>query len=180
MTPCAVAGCTGTAGVPGTARGLCSAHYNRQRRHGSLELPWRPVPVRLLTCEYPLCPKPQRAHGYCSTHWKRLHTHGDVETCNRAPNWTPQEDARLLDLPLTGNGAVKTGYLLDLCDRLLDRPYKGCVSRLYKLRAGRYRGRSDQTPAAALAVSGDGGPTRERYPIIAANSTVTTPLVAQP
>ena len=57
---------------------------------------------------------------------------------------------RLLDLPLTGNGAVKTGYLLDLCDRMLDCTYTGCVSRLYKLRTKETAaGDWAQSPAAA-------------------------------
>ena len=148
MRPCRVTGCERPAGVPGTARGLCSAHYNRLRRHGSLELPRRPAPVRTLTCEYAGCQKPQRGRGYCSTHWKRLHTHGDVEIVNRS-DWTQEEDHRLLALPLTRNGAVKAGYLMDLCDRMLDRPYKGCVSRLYKLKK-RNRCRRLSPPAAAL------------------------------
>lgn len=32
---CSVDGCEGVTGVPGTARGLCSKHYNRLLRHGS-------------------------------------------------------------------------------------------------------------------------------------------------
>lgn len=31
---CSVDGCNGKTGVPGTARELCAAHYNRWRRHG--------------------------------------------------------------------------------------------------------------------------------------------------
>lgn len=133
MRACAVPGCPRPAGVPGTTKYLCSAHYNRQRRHGSLAMPWRPPSVRLLTCSYPGCPKPQRGLGYCSTHWKRLRKHGDVTVCKRS-DWTPTEDGRLLDLPTDENGAVKPGYLVDLCDRMPDRTYGACTSRLMKLR----------------------------------------------
>ena len=132
MRACDVPGCEWPAGVPGTAKGLCSAHYWRQHRHGSLELPFKPPPVRTLECEYPGCPKPQRGRGYCSTHVKRLHVHGDVQVVKRS-DWTPEEDARLLALP-TRDGAVVPPYLTDLSDRMLDRSYSACVSRLYLLR----------------------------------------------
>lgn len=33
---CSVDGCDGFTGVPGTARGLCGAHYNRLRKHGDV------------------------------------------------------------------------------------------------------------------------------------------------
>ena len=33
---CSVDGCEGVTGVPGTARGLCSKHYNRFMRYGDV------------------------------------------------------------------------------------------------------------------------------------------------
>ena len=44
------------------------------------------------------------------------------------------EDAKLLDLPRDRDGIVLSGYLLDLSDRMLDRTYSACTSRLQKLR----------------------------------------------
>ena len=130
--PCRVSTCTRLYGVPGTGLGLCLVHYNRWARHRSLVLPSR-LPIRLLTCEYPGCTKPQRGRGYCATHWKRLKRYGDVTICNRV-NWTEAEDRRLRDLPRDRDGIVLRGYLLDLCDRMPDRTYSACTARLQKLR----------------------------------------------
>jgi hypothetical protein len=33
---CSVDGCSDVTGIPGTAKGLCSKHYNRQRRYGDV------------------------------------------------------------------------------------------------------------------------------------------------
>ena len=133
MRVCRVDGCEKPTGVLGTAKGLCSAHYNRQRRHGSLELPQRPTPVRILTCEFDGCEKPQRAHRLCATHWKRLHRYGDVTVCKRH-DWTPEEDARLLDLPTyPRSGMVRFGWLADLALHL-GRTDSAARTRLAKLR----------------------------------------------
>ena len=51
LRPCAIDGCEGVTGVPGTAKGLCAAHYGRLRRHGS---PLGGNPSRKRTWE-PIC-----------------------------------------------------------------------------------------------------------------------------
>jgi len=53
-------------------------HRDRLKTHGSLELPPRPTPKRLLPCTVEGCEKLQAARGYCDTHYKRFLTHHDV------------------------------------------------------------------------------------------------------
>lgn len=50
LRPCAIEGCDGVAGVPGTARGWCSSHYSRWQNHGDplaggrrRTVPWEPI-----------------------------------------------------------------------------------------------------------------------------------------
>ena len=133
--PCAVPECPKPAGVPGTARGLCSAHYMRVMRHGSLDLPPR---VRELECDFPGCTKRQRGRGYCFTHWKRLRTHGDVNVCKRH-DWTPREDAKLygiLDRTPDGMARALPGELEDVA-LILERTVVAVRTRLFKLRRRR-------------------------------------------
>ena len=133
--PCAVSACPMPAGVPGTARGLCSAHYMRVMRHGSLDLPPR---VHELECEFPGCTKRQRGRGYCFTHWKRLRTHGDVTICKRR-DWTAREDAKLyaiLDRTPDGLAYARPGEVAEVA-LLLERSVTGARTRLYKLRRRR-------------------------------------------
>ena len=136
--PCAVAECPKPAGVPGTAKGLCSAHYWRQHRHGSLDLPPVPTPVHEKECEFPGCTKRQRARGYCATHWKRLKKHGDVNITKRH-DWTAREDAKLLAiLDRTPDGLAhgRPGEIVDAA-LILERSITAVASRLYKLRRKR-------------------------------------------
>ena len=133
--PCAVVECPKPAGVPGTARGLCSAHYMRVMRHGSLDLPPR---VHELECEFPGCTRRQRGRGYCFTHWKRLRVHGDVTICKRH-DWTAREDAKLvgiLDRTPDGLGHGRPGEVQDVA-LILERTTSAVASRLYKLRRRR-------------------------------------------
>ena len=136
MRPCRVDGCKRPAGIPGTGLGWCSAHYCRWKKRGSLVLPERPTPARLLTCEYPGCSKPQRSRTYCATHWKRLKRYGNVETVKRW-DWTPAEDAKLLDLPtFPRSGMVRFGWLADAALHLGRTDY-AARTRLHKLRRAR-------------------------------------------
>lgn len=71
---CSVDACEGVTGIPGTARGYCSKHYNRWRRHGDpLAIVKRVV---TLTCTLPDCEKPHDARGLCSAHLTNLRRHG--------------------------------------------------------------------------------------------------------
>lgn len=75
---CNVSGCTREAGVPGSARGWCRAHYRRWQRYGTVNessrrtLTWRGVACAVVDCE-------DRAygHGYCQPHWSKWRRTGD-------------------------------------------------------------------------------------------------------
>ena len=71
---CSVAECEGITGVPGTARGFCSKHYNRWRRNGDPSI----RTARLITtqCSIEGCGKPHDAKGLCSAHVTNLRRHG--------------------------------------------------------------------------------------------------------
>lgn len=56
----------------GTRR-WCSMHYERMRKHGSLDLP----PRQISTCQVEGCTKKYQARGYCSMHYNRVKNHGD-------------------------------------------------------------------------------------------------------
>ena len=138
--PCRVDGCDKMTGRPGTALGLCSLHYNRQRRHGDPLIGARAPRSYGGECCVPGCDKEARTRGCCRTHSQRLYrNNGDPFVYRRGRPWTPEEDARLLDLPLTRRArVVVTGYLSDLA-RVLDRTPSACGARLYLLRNRRAR-----------------------------------------
>ncbi len=54
------------------ARGLCDMHYQRMRKHGSLD-----KPRQRGVCSIEGCEKPHKARGYCTTHWQRWKKWGD-------------------------------------------------------------------------------------------------------
>jgi len=67
--------------------GLCTAHYMRQRRYGSTELPPPAVkPVRI--CSVDDCERPVRTRGWCNAHYLRHCRHGSVDVILRAANGT--------------------------------------------------------------------------------------------
>jgi hypothetical protein len=68
---CCVEGCNNQAGVPGSARGLCRAHYRRWQRYGTeLEPSRRVVSWRGEKCAEVGCDNPIEAHGLCENHYK--------------------------------------------------------------------------------------------------------------
>ena len=141
MRTCCVSGCERAH----VARRLCQTHYMRVRRRGMLELP---TPVRELPCTFAGCTNRQRARGLCATHWRRWRVNGDPGV-SQMPRWTAAEDAQLQALPrYPRSGTVVHGYLASEAD-CLDRSYQACQAHLVKMRAGRNRRQSDQTPAAA-------------------------------
>lgn len=84
--PCQIDGCTKPTNVPGTARGLCSAHYNRWRRTGDPLLTLTDLkPKASPTCSVEGCEKSRWARGFCTMHLSRLRTRGDVG--GPAPEW---------------------------------------------------------------------------------------------
>jgi hypothetical protein len=58
------------------ARGLCSLHYGRWRRHGD---PDKFLPKRYDGCSVEGCANVHGSNGYCNKHWKRWHRWGDPQ-----------------------------------------------------------------------------------------------------
>lgn len=84
MKPCLVDECPNPAGVPGTARGWCSKHYNRWQSTGNpltsaTDLKPKPSP----TCSVEGCQSGRWARGLCGTHYRRLMTRGEVGGAER-------------------------------------------------------------------------------------------------
>ena len=79
---CSVKGCTNPRRY--TLRGgLCSTHYVRLRKYGSVHAGGV---VRLYgrrRCEVKGCDRPHHAQGYCSTHYTRFRIHGSVHMVRR-------------------------------------------------------------------------------------------------
>lgn len=81
---CEVTGC----GRKMLARGLCSMHWQRKKKHGSVGGP------ESLVCSYPAdakcsvdrCDKRPRGRGLCETHWVRQRKYGDPNVVKQAPN----------------------------------------------------------------------------------------------
>ena len=139
IRPCRLDGCDGTTGQPGTAKGLCSKHYTRLQRHGDPLLGARQPRPYGGPCAVPGCDREARVRGCCRSHSQRIYRNGDPFTYRRAPRWTAEEDARLLDLPVSPRtGHVVAGYLTDLAQHM-DRTLIACRSRLFELRNARAR-----------------------------------------
>ena len=142
IRPCKVPGCTDETGHPGTARGYCSRHYARWLRHGDPAIRTTRVYVTHLECTVEGCTKRQAGRGLCARHWQQWSRTGDPTTRTLAPRWTPEEDKKLLDLPLEPRSRyVKSGYLTDLA-RVIGRTPVACRSRLFELRKARARAAS--------------------------------------
>jgi|694.fasta_scaffold99305_3 hypothetical protein len=73
MKMCSVGGCERTA----VARGWCTVHYARYRRHGD------PLGARLLKnsgrCSVDGCTRPAKTRGWCKLHYERWRAHGTTE-----------------------------------------------------------------------------------------------------
>ena len=134
---CAVPDCPKPAGVPGTARGLCSMHYTRLQRNGDVHVRSTRVYVTHLPCTVEGCTERQAGRGLCATHWMQWKRTGDPLTRTKAPLWTAAEDAKLLDLPVHWrSGHVLPGYLMDAA-LILGRSPGAARCRLSKLRRRR-------------------------------------------
>ena len=81
--------------------------------------------------------------GMCARHWQRWKVEGkppEAVLSSQRPPWRVHEDAQLIGLLQdTGTallrGRARYGEVGELADRL-GRPYRGVVSRLYRLRKG--------------------------------------------
>ena len=140
IRPCKVPGCTDETGHPGTALGYCSRHYNRYRRNGDPAIRTTRVYVTHLPCTVDGCTDRQTGRGLCARHWaERKRADGGPWRSRRY--WTPDEDRRLLDLPVERWGAVVAPYLSDLAYHL-ERTPSACRSRLWELRNRRAKAAS--------------------------------------
>jgi hypothetical protein len=71
---CRIEGCVNDAGVPGSAMGLCRAHYRRWQRYGDENEPLRRiVSWKGETCSEIGCNNTIEAHGLCENHYKKEH-----------------------------------------------------------------------------------------------------------
>lgn len=80
MVLCSVHGCENVAGVPGSARGLCRAHYRRWQRYGSETEPSR----RLQSyqgdrCAEEGCASAAKVTGLCENHYAVTRRRADPE-----------------------------------------------------------------------------------------------------
>lgn len=69
---CGVEGC----GKPILARGYCSMHYDRWRKHGDPHVGGRPERG---VCSIEGCDEPHSAKGYCRFHYQKWWRHGNPE-----------------------------------------------------------------------------------------------------
>jgi hypothetical protein len=85
--PCTVGGCAAVS----RARGYCSKHYERWRKHGDTSVVARPRPPSRVRrpCSIARCSKPAKARGWCAMHYRRWRIRGDpykVDTVRAHPS----------------------------------------------------------------------------------------------
>lgn len=82
---CVVENCDKPAGVPGSAKAMCSMHYTRHRRYGDVNQcrsgfgKGRQRGV----CTIDGCSKPHASKGMCQMHAMRMKRHGDPHVRNK-------------------------------------------------------------------------------------------------
>lgn len=101
MTECRVEDCTNEAGVPGSARGLCRAHYRRWQRYGTEYEPSR----KLYTYDGDLCAegdceKPAITNGLCVNHYAATWRMENPDAGKRVHRtyWTKIQEKRAIEL----------------------------------------------------------------------------------
>lgn len=78
--PCTFEGCA----RPQIARGLCTTHYQRWRRHGDAGITHR-VHWQGQTCSVAGCDREVHAHGWCVMHYHRWQRDGDPGPADPRP-----------------------------------------------------------------------------------------------
>jgi hypothetical protein len=67
---CTIDGCPNEAGVSGSARGWCRAHYRRWQRYGTVDEPLRRIPSWKDTqCAVAGCNNEAKSNGLCGNHY---------------------------------------------------------------------------------------------------------------
>lgn len=104
---CAVDGC----GKPVQAKGLCTKHYQRQRRHGSPTVALRPR-YEGVECSVDGCGRQAYSNGLCRLHYDRTARDGETGPAGSTRGGTPVERAlRKIDTSGPGEHWVWTGQV---------------------------------------------------------------------
>lgn len=99
---CSVENCEKPTGVKGTARGLCSGHYQRLNRHGDPLAGGSSPRSAGGTCVVLECETPDVGpHGYCGKHWIAWKRYGDPDVRKRFRTFCTIEGC---DAPTHGRG----------------------------------------------------------------------------
>ncbi len=129
---CAVPGCDKPSNRGGGR--YCSMHYSRLKRHGDLDYQ-RPGRA---PCKVEGCDKLAQGRGLCGTHWQQWRRRGDpCPTLLRGALWTPEEDRKLLDLPIYPRSGMTRRGETEALALHLGRSVVACRSRLCQLRRER-------------------------------------------
>lgn len=101
--PCKINGCERLAGVPGSGRGWCGAHYQKWQKYGD---PLVSTKRQRAVCSIDGCGQWVLARTWCTAHYGRWENHGDPEVRLRGQ---VRDGRRIcprcqLDLPLDNYG----------------------------------------------------------------------------
>lgn len=146
---CSIDGCLNEAGVPGSARGWCRAHYRRWQRYGKVDEPLRRVKSWKGTrCAIRGCESNALVHGLCGNHYAVQRRRSDPRQAARNLAWKarfrrsqelamgrPRPDrCEMCGEPPSGRGSKKEagicfdhdhftgkprGWLCDRCNKVL-------------------------------------------------------------
>lgn len=84
MAKCTIEGCINNAGVPGSARGLCRAHYRRWQRYGTALEPIRRINTWSgEVCSVNGCDKEVKINGVCVNHYAVIRRRNDPAAAKR-------------------------------------------------------------------------------------------------
>ena len=139
---CAIDNCGKPAGVPGTARGLCSMHYSRWLRNGDPNIRSQHVYLTHQPCSVKDCDRLVVGRSLCATHWMRWKRRGDP--CDVLPYrayWSERDIQRMemiLDRAPDGLGYAECGELVHAAF-ILERTVGAVGSKLRDLRRDRRR-----------------------------------------
>lgn len=99
---CSIENCEKPTGVKGTARGWCSGHYQRFKRHGDPLAGGSSPRIVPGTCVAQECEAPDVGpHGYCGKHWVAWKRYGDPDVRKRFRTFCTVEGC---DGPTHGRG----------------------------------------------------------------------------
>lgn len=74
IKPCAVDGCNGISGLPGSGKGFCGKHYQRVKRHGDPNVSLIDRETKICVVEG--CGNKPTNRGLCPMHKARMRAHG--------------------------------------------------------------------------------------------------------